>query len=158
MNKNYWIKKRGKKGEIIWRTGRSQGLKGAKGRVGDISKQIRELLKNKNKIKILEIGAGFGMALLELKQIFGDQIEVFGTNYEAEWNQKLTEEYALNKKFSKEEIPKIYTKIDAGKKLPFKNNSFDFIFCQATMQYISDRALFIEESNRILTKNGIAIL
>jgi ubiquinone/menaquinone biosynthesis C-methylase UbiE len=158
MNKNYWIKKKGKKGEIIWRKGRAQGLEGAKGRIGDISEEIKEILRKKKHIKVLEIGAGFGRALLELKQIFGDKIEVFGTNYEKEWNQKLTQEYALNQKFSKKYIPKIYIKIDAGKKLPFKNNSFDFVFCQATMQYILDRAFFIEEVNRILTKEGIGIL
>lgn len=158
MSKNYWIKKKGKKGEVIWRKGRAQGLEGAKGRIGDISKQIKEILKKKKHIKVLEIGAGFGRALLELKQIFGDRIEVFGTNYESEWNQKLTQEYALDQKFSKKDIPKIYTKIDAGKKLPFKNNSFDFVFCQATMQYILDRVFFIEKVNRILTKKGIGVL
>ena len=166
MAKNYILKKSGEKyyfkeiknGKIIWRKGRSQGLEGAKGRIGDISKQIKEILKDKEKIKILEIGAGFGRALLELKKIFGDRIEVFGTNFEKEFNQKLTKEYAIDQEFSIKEIPKIYPNFDAGKKFPFKNNSFDFVFCQATMQYISDRALFIEEVNRILTKEGIAIL
>jgi len=158
MKENYWIKKRGNNREIIWRKGRSQGLEGAKGRIGDISKQIKEILNLKRKITILEIGTGFGRALLELKQIFGEKVEVIGTNYESEWNQKLVQEYALDQKFSKIEIPKIHTKIDAGKKLPFKNNSSDFVFCQATMQYISDRAFFIEEVNRILTKEGIAVL
>ncbi len=158
MSKNYWIKKKGKKGEIIWRKGRAQGLDGAKGRIGNITKQIKEILKKKKKIKILEIGAGFGRALLELKQIFGKRVEVFGTNYESKWNQKLTQKYALDQKFSKKEIPKIYTKIDAGEKLPFKSSNFDFVFCQATMQYILDRAFFIEEVNRILTKEGFGIL
>ncbi len=156
--KNYWIKKRGEKGEIIWRKGRAQGLEGAKGRIGDITKQVRELLKKRERIKILEIGTGFGRALLELKKIFGEKIEVVGTNYESKWNQKLAQEYALDQNFLKKDLPKIYTKIEGGKRLPFKNNSFDFIFCQATMQYISDRALFIEEVNRILTKEGIAVL
>jgi ubiquinone/menaquinone biosynthesis C-methylase UbiE len=158
MNKNYWIKKKGKGGEIIWRKGRSQGLAGAKGRIGNISKQIKEILKKKKQIKILEIGAGFGRALLELKQKFGEKVKVFGTNYESEWNQKLTREYASDQKFSKEDIPKIYTNFDAGEKLPFKNNSFDFVFCQATMQYIKDRVFFIEEVNRILTKEGMGVL
>tara|TARA_Y100000034_G_scaffold88706_1_gene106480 strand:+ start:325 stop:1089 length:765 start_codon:yes stop_codon:yes gene_type:complete len=163
---NYTEKKSGEKyyfreikdNKIIWRKGRAQGLDGAKGRIGNISKQIKELLMKNKKIKILEIGAGFGRALLELKKIFGDKVEVFGTNFEKEFNQKLTKEYAIDQGFSIKEIPKIYPNFDAGKKLPFKKNSFDFIFCQATMQYISDRALFIEEVNRILTKEGKAVL
>jgi ubiquinone/menaquinone biosynthesis C-methylase UbiE len=156
--KNYWIKKKGKKGEIIWRKGRAQGLEGAKGRIGNISEQIKELLKKKKKIKILEVGTGFGRALLELKQIYGERIEVTGTNYEKEWNQKLTNEYSLDQGFQKREIPKVITNVDAGKKLPFKKDAFDFIFCQATMQYILDRSLFIEEVNRLLTKEGLAVL
>ncbi len=158
MRKNYWIKKEDKNGGIIWRRGRAQGLEGAKGRIGNITKQIEELLKKKKKIKVLEIGTGFGRALLELKQKFGERIETHGTNYEKEWNQKLTAQYSLDQGFSREEIPKIYTKIDAGKKLRFKSNNFDFVFCQATVQYIIDRALFIEEVNRVLIKGGIAVL
>lgn len=155
--KNYWIKKKDEKGNIIWRSGRAQGLDGAKKRIGDIKQDIRSILKRKRKIRILEIGCGFGRALLELKRIFGKKVEVIGTNYESNWNQKLTNEYAFHQGFSKEEIPKIYI-LDAGKKLPFKKESFDFVFCQATMQYIINRALFIEESNRILTKEGLAVL
>jgi SAM-dependent methyltransferase len=158
MKKNYWIKKNGENGEIIWRPGRSLGLEGAKGRIGNLVIPIKNLLKKKKKIRILEVGTGFGRALLELKQLFGDKIEVFGTNHENDWNQKLTNEYALDQGFLKNKIPKIYTKFDGGKKFHFKSSSFDFIFCQATMQYIRDRALFIEEINRILTKEGLAIL
>ena len=158
MDKNYWIKKSGQDGNIIWRPGRSLGLKGAMGRIGNIARNVEEILKNKRKIKILEIGAGFGRALLELKRKYGDKVEVFGTNYEKDWNQKLTNEYALDQGFKKKDIPKIYMGFDAGKKLSFKSSSFDFVFCQATMQYISDRALFIEEVNRILTNHGLAVL
>ena len=158
MAKNYWIKKKGKDGKIIWRKGRAQGLEGAKGRIGNIRKYIDKLLKDKKKIKVLEIGTGFGRALLELNKIYGGSIETIGTNFEKEWNQKLTNEYALDQGFSKKEIPRIIPNIDAGKKLKFKSNSFDFVFCQATMQYIGDRALFLEEINRILTKQGVALL
>tara|TARA_Y100000310_G_scaffold324714_1_gene386957 strand:- start:1725 stop:2468 length:744 start_codon:yes stop_codon:yes gene_type:complete len=158
MKKNYWIRKKGKKGKIIWRSGRSQGLEGAKGRIGNVSKQVKDILRKRDKIKVLEVGSGFGRALLELKRLFGNRVEVYGTNFESEWNQKLAKEYALDQGFSKNEIPKIYNNIDASKKLPFRSSSFDFVFCQATMQYILDRALFLEEVNRILTKEGVALL
>jgi SAM-dependent methyltransferase len=123
--KKYWIKKR-EKGKIIWRRGRAQGIEDAKGRNGDIRKLIKDLLKKKEKVKVLEVGAGFGRALLELKRIFGNRIETCGTNFELEWNKKLCREYALDQGFDARETPKIYAKIDAGKKLPFKGGSFDF--------------------------------
>ena len=54
------------------RQGRAKGLfgvKGAEGRIGDVVKYVKGLLKKKDKIKVLEVGTGYGRALLELKQI-----------------------------------------------------------------------------------------
>jgi ubiquinone/menaquinone biosynthesis C-methylase UbiE len=145
------------------RQGRAKGLfgnKGAEGRLGNVPKYIKEILKKKKRVKVLEVGTGYGRALLELKQIFGDKVETYGINAESEWNQKLVKKYALHEKlFDKQNInknlPKIYI-LDAGKKLPFKNNSVDLVINPATMQYIPDKIHFIEEVNRVLTKEGIA--
>lgn len=158
-NREKYVFREFKKGKTLWRKGRAQGLEGAKGRIGDIKKYCNNLLKKKSKIKILEVGAGFGRALLELKQIFGDKIEIYGTNYEKEFNEKLIKKYAKDNGFpiKEKDLPKIYI-LDASKKLPLKGNFFDLVFCQATMQYIEDRVLFLEEVNRILTKQGIALL
>lgn len=147
------------------RQGRAKGLfgnKGAEGRLGNVPKYIKQILKKKKKVKVLEVGTGYGRALLELKNLFGDRVETYGINAEPEWNQKLVKKYALHEKlFDKQNInknlPKIFI-LDAGKKLPFKNNFIDLIINPATMQYIPDKIHFIEESNRILTKEGIAAL
>ena len=90
------------------RQGRAKGLfgkKGAEGRVGDVVKYIKQLLKKKKQIKVLEVGTGYGRALLELKKIFGEKIETHGINLEPEWNQNLVRKYALQEKiFDKKEI------------------------------------------------------
>ncbi len=141
------------------RQGRAKGLygdKGAEGRLGDVTKYIKKILKRKKKIKVLEVGTGYGRALLELKQLFGEKIETYGINAEHEWDEKIVKLYARHENF-RVPLPKIYI-LDAGKTLPFKNESFDFIFNPATMQYIPDKIKFIEETNRILTKEGIAAL
>lgn len=145
--------------KIIWKKGRSQGLEGALGRIGKPINYVKQIFKKKPKIKILEVGTGYGRALLELKKIFKDKVEVTGTNLEPEYNRALTKKYALSQNLfnGNKNLPKIYA-LDAGKKLPFKNESFDFVFCQATMQYIPDKILFIEETNRVLTKHGMAVL
>lgn len=142
-----------------WKKGRSLGLEGALGRIGNLTNYVKQILKRKSKVKVLEVGCGYGRALLELKKIFGDRIEIAGTNLEKEYNLALTKKYAISQGlfFGDKNLPKIYA-LDAGKKLPFKNKSFDFIFCQATMQYISDKILFIQETNRVLTKEGMAVL
>ncbi|MBD3252812.1 methyltransferase domain-containing protein [Candidatus Pacearchaeota archaeon] len=99
---------------------------------------------------------------MELKKEFGERIEIYGINYERRWNLKIVEKFArANKIFPendiKKNLPKIYI-MDAGKKINFKSSSFDFIFSQASVQYISDKAKFLEEVNRLLTKTGKAVI
>ena|SRR3989344_1540081 len=146
---------------MIIRQGRAKGLfgeKGAEGRLGNVPKYIKEILEKKNKVRILEVGCGYGRALLELKQRFGDKVETYGINLEKDWNLSLCKKYALHEGFSTKDMPnKIYI-LNAGKRLPLKSSSFDFIFNPATMQYLEDKVIFIEETNRLLTKEGIAAL
>jgi SAM-dependent methyltransferase len=47
---------------------------------------------------------------------------------------------------------------DAEKKLPFKNNCFDFVFLGETIEHIWNTDLLFEEIRRILKKNGIGII
>ena len=52
-------------------------------------------------------------------------------------------------------MPKILY-VDANKKLPFKDNEFDFIYSMASVYLYDDKISFLEECNRILKKHGIA--
>lgn len=157
----YWIKKVDGKKQRVWNYGRSRGLKEAKNIVCDIEKEVKVLLKNKKKIKILEVGCGYGKLLLELKKIFGDRVSTFGINKEKTWNLTLIKKFAVAEKiFSKEEVtknlPRLYL-LDVDKKFPFKDNSFDLVFSVRTIQYISNKAKFLENLNRIVNPSGIVI-
>lgn len=145
-----------------WNRGRLRGLDEAEKRIGNIKKYVENLLIKKRKIRILEIGCGYGKILLELKKIFGNKIITEGINLEKSWDEKLCKEFGLKENiFSKKEIEKNLPKIhilDVGKKIPLKSGKYDLIISQATVQYIGDKALFLEETNRLLTKEGIAII
>jgi len=63
--------------------------------------------------------------------------------------------------FTKEDIKKIknFPKIiylNAEKKLPFRKESFDFIYCLHSVYLYKDKIEFFKEVNRILKKDGIA--
>jgi ubiquinone/menaquinone biosynthesis C-methylase UbiE len=154
----YWIKKVNGKKQRIWNYGRSRGLKEAKNILGDVEKEVKLLLKNKKQIKILEVGCGYGRILLELKKKYKDRVETFGINKEPRWNLKLIEVFGVAEGiFSKKEIAKNLPKLvicDVNNKIPFKNNTFDFVFSERTIQYLSNKAKYLEELNRVTTKDG----
>ncbi|MAG01820.1 hypothetical protein CMI42_00635 [Candidatus Pacearchaeota archaeon] len=158
----YNFKKINGKKKIIWIPNRGRGLREAKNRIGDLEKEVKQLLKKKRKIKVLDIGTGYGKILLELKKIFGNKVETYGINLEPRWNLKLIRKFAIsNNLFSKKEANKIVPKVyiaDAGKRMPLKSSSFDLIFALASVQYIPDKARFLEEVNRLLTKEGKAVI
>jgi ubiquinone/menaquinone biosynthesis C-methylase UbiE len=157
----YWIKKVNGKKERVWNYGRSRGLEETKNIIGDIKKEVDLLLKVNNKIKILDVGCGYGKTLLELKKIYGDKIFTFGINKESRWNLNLIRKFAIAERiFAKEEINKNLPKLiicDVDNGIPFKDNFFDFVFSQRTIQYISDKAKYLEELNRVASPKGIII-
>jgi len=142
-----------------WNLGRSRGLEKAKLIIGDLKKEVALLLKNKKKIRILEVGCGYGRVLLELKKIFGNRIETYGTNKEPAWNIELIKKFGIAEKiFSKGDIKSKLPKFviaDADKGLPYPSNYFDLVFSQRVIQYISDKAKYLEELNRIVKKDGL---
>ncbi len=158
----YWIKTIKGKKQRVWNTGRCRGIKEYSERIDNFLPKIKKLLNKKEKIRILDIGCGYGKTLMELKKEFDWRIEIYGINLEKRWTLNLIRKFGLAEKiFTKREInknlPKLYIG-DAGKKLPYKNNYFDFIMSVASAQYIYDKARFLEEINRVLSKQGIAII
>jgi SAM-dependent methyltransferase len=144
----------------LWKEGREKGLAELEKRIGNISEIISSLLKDKQKLKILEFGCGYCHAILDLKKKFGDKVEIRGINKEKDYNVGLTRSYALDKGlFSEEDIdknlPSIHI-IDANNGLSFKDGEFDLIYGQHSFQYIKEKAFLLEEFNRILNNEGLA--
>ena len=130
---------------------------------GSFTKIIAEQIKKKGKVKILDAGCGYGVAMMGFVKRFGEKVEIIGFNYSKhDGNLKKMKQQAIEKEiFSKKELPKIknmpkFVYCDASKKLPFKDNSFDFIYSMASVYLYDDKIHFLEECNRILKKKGMA--
>jgi len=59
-------------------------------------------------------------------------------------------------KICKKKYPKIQSKV-VGIKLPYKNNSFDFVYSAFVLEHTNQTEEFIKEAVRVLSKNGIIL-
>lgn len=97
----------------------------------------------KGKIKILDFGCGKGTITKELRKINKiAQITAVDVSLEA-------------LKFAKKSIKKaVFKRIYENKKLPFKDNSFDFIIASDVLEHIYDTDQAFYELGRVLKKKG----
>src|SRR4029079_15510721 len=61
---------------------RGRGLADLERLVGGVAEDIEVRLAQRQRVRVLELGCGFGTALLDLRERFGDRIELHGLNRE----------------------------------------------------------------------------
>lgn len=142
---------------------KDRGIENVEKYFGNFTKLVADKIKKEGKVKILDAGCGYGVAMIGFIKRFGDKIEIIGFNYSKnDGNKEIMKKEAIKKKiFSKEKINKIKNipkliYCDASKKLPFKDNEFDFIYSMASAYLYDNKIHFLEECNRVLKKDGIA--
>jgi len=143
---------------------KDRGIENADRYFGDFTKIIAERVKKSNrKIRILDAGCGWGVAMMGFAKRFKDKVELIGFNYSKyDGDTEKMKQQAIEKKiFTKNELKKIknrpkFVYCDASKKLPFKDDSFDFIYSMASIYLYDNKIHFLEECSRILKKNGLA--
>jgi len=142
---------------------KDRGIKEFDDYLGNLSKEIQKKINLKGKVKILDAGCGYGLVMAGLIKRFGNSVEIIGYNQKREHGtiKDFKEKTIKDKIFTKEEIKKLnnFPKIlylDADNGLPFKTNSFDFIYSLASVYLYKDKIKFFEECNRILKSGGIA--
>ncbi len=143
---------------------RGRGLDELEVRVGDIPALIESVLVRKRRARILELGCGYGFALMQLDKVFGKRVELFGINKKkshGDW--RLFRQVAYAKGLcSKEELDRIapisITYANVGRAIPFPNDYFDVVFSQASFMYYGNKARCLEEINRVLDPSGTACI
>lgn len=98
-----------------------------------------------NKKKILVVGAGTGVEMIQFHRL---GCKVTGI----EPDQKAVE--ILRLKADREKISQDKIVKAVAEKLPFGNNSFDFIYCFTVLEHVLDVEKSIKEMIRVTKKNG----
>lgn len=121
--------------------------------------------KQGQKTRVMELGAGNGRVLMELKKLF-PEVEFYGINKEKTHTFYRRESYILTalkfEIFTKEELEgtelpyMVFQDVDFGAKLPYADNKFDLIFSQDTLPHIKYKFELFNEIMRILKPNGVS--
>jgi len=139
---------------------RARGLRDLEKRIGDIAPFIDEKLKTGKQIRILETGFGFGVTLMELRKKYGAKVELHGINKmqsHGDWSTIQTvaiQQGIFSERELKDAIPPTITFHDVSRGLPYPNDYFDLVYSQVSYMFYDEKASFLEEVNRVLSKEG----
>lgn len=144
---------------------RGRGLDKLEERAGPVCRQIEtRLIGSQRKLRLLEVGCGYGVALMQLRHRFRDRIELMGTNREeshGDLDAMLTAALLCNMSAAADvqsvPLPTIVY-WDAVDGLPFDDCSFDLVVSQMCIQYIPDKILLLREAARVLRDDGVALI
>jgi ubiquinone/menaquinone biosynthesis C-methylase UbiE len=144
---------------------RGRGLDKLELRVGPVCRQIEaRLIGARRKIRLLELGCGYGVVLMQLRRRFQDQVQLIGTNRERSHGNAdaMVAAALLRNVYAAAEIRSItlpaITYWDASRELPFDNCCFDLVVSQMCIPYVPDKILFLREAARVLRKDGIGLI
>jgi len=131
----------------------------------DIIQEIAE--KNRlagEKTRIMEIGAGNGRVIMELKKLF-PEVEFYAINKEKTHTFYRRESFILTalkfEIFTKTDIEGIdlpyliFQDLDFGARIPYDANKFDVVYSQAVVPLIKYKFEFFNEVMRVLKPGGI---
>lgn len=107
--------------------------------------KIQPFIANKEKIKILDIGCGYGsFVLLSVKNGYN----TIGVELE-EFEHEIAQQRART-----EEQPANLFKLGSALNLPFGDESFDIVTFWNVLEHVSDYSKALEEAKRVLKKEG----
>lgn len=132
----------------------------------DIIQEVYE--KNRlagEKTRVMEIGAGNGRVIMELKKLFPD-VEFYAINKEKTHTFYRRESFILTalkfEIFTKTDIEGIdlpylvFQDLDFGARIPYAADKFDIIYSQGVVPLIKYKFEFFNEVMRVLKPGGIA--
>lgn len=139
---------------------RGRGLDDLALRTGGVVADIEERLARHDRVRILELGCGYGTALLELGRRFGRRVELHGVNRErgdgdAEAIARHGRRLGLLEPDADAPAPAIAF-ADVATGLPYPTDHFDVVYSQVAWLYFGNKIGVLREISRVLAADGIA--
>ena len=131
-------------------------------RVGGIFTEVDSRLGTRERVRVVELGCGYGTVLLELVARYGPRVEAHGINREhRDGNVDILRRNAPERGQIAPEgatphpLPTIaYGDVAEG--LPYADDSFDIVFSQVAWRYFGGKIRVLREVSRVLRHDGIA--
>lgn len=136
-------------------------------KIEDLIQEVHE--KNKmagEKTRVMEIGAGNGRVIMELKKMFPD-VEFYGVNKEKKHDFYRRESFAVTAVnfniMTKDELEGmdlpyiIFQDMDFGAKIPYGDDKFDVIYSQNTIRHFKYKFELFNEIMRVLKPGGVSL-
>ena len=141
---------------------RARGLAEFDRRVGGILREIDERLTRQDIVRVLELGCGYGTALLELRARYGARVELFGMNrLQGDGDRDILLRNATEHGLIVDDadparaLPRLsYGDVASG--LPFPDDTFDIVASQVAWLYFRNKVGVVREVLRVLKRDGIA--
>jgi SAM-dependent methyltransferase len=139
---------------------RARGILDLERRVGGIVDEIDERLARQQVVRILELGCGYGTALLELRARYGRRVELHGLNRlhgdgNADILRRNGRERGLLAPGIDAELPSL-AYADAAHGLPFPDDAFDLVYSQVAWLYFGNKIGVVRDVIRVLRNDGLA--
>ena len=140
---------------------RGRGIRDLEERVGSVLAEIDARLAHAGAVRILELGCGYGTALLELRARYGRRVELHGINRApGDGNPEILLRNAAERGLASAvpddtPWPSIaYADVAAG--LPYADASFDLVVSQVAWLYFGNKIGVLREVMRVLRDDGLA--
>ena len=138
---------------------RARGLADLDRLVGGVVSEIDALLARREPVRVLELGCGYGTALLELASHYGARVELLGVNrYPHDGDHDVLVRNAAERGIATGAgfaWPTLHHG-DVARGLPFAERSIDFVYSQVAWLYFGDKLAVLRDVVRVLADDGVA--
>ncbi len=111
-------------------------------------REIHKQLKKQQRIRILDVGCGTGAAMIDMKRLWGDRVEVSGVEV-----VRIQVDMA-NQRFVQEQVDAQVVHYD-GVHIPVESGYFDVVYTSDVLGHVQDVESWLEELARVSKPGGL---